>query len=344
MGARPRLRSWLRIAPIILPLALILAGCSTGDPYDALGGRGETSEQINNLFYPVFFVAVFVFFAVEGLFLFTIMRFRKRPNSDLLPVQTHGNTRLEVGWTIVPSVVLAIISVPTIATIVDLSKKPADALEVRVVARQWFWEFHYTGPNGQDIVTANEMHIPTGRKVYARITSEDVIHSFWVPNLAGKQDAVPNHTSDLTFSAKANGVYQGQCAEFCLDSHALMKFIVIAEPQAQFDQWLALQAQPGASITGGSVERGRQVFLANACVGCHAVEGTAAQGRIAPNLTHFGSRITLGANRLENTPEHVFRWIQNPAQFKPGAKMPAWQGTLSDEDIRAVVDYLESLK
>lgn len=344
MGARPHLRSLLRLAPIIFPLAVILAGCSTGDAYDALGDRGAVSEQINNLFFPVFFVAVFVFFAVEGLLLFTIIRFRKRPNSDALPVQTHGNTRLEVGWTIVPSVVLAIIAVPTIATIVDLAQKPTDAIQVKVIARQWFWEFRYTGPDGQEVVTANEMHIPTGRKIYASITSEDVIHSFWVPNLAGKQDAVPNRISPLNFSAKADGVYQGACAEFCGDSHALMKFIVIAEPQGQFDQWLAGQAQPAAQVSGGSVERGRQVFMANACIGCHTVKGTAAQGAIAPNLTHFGSRITLGAGRLENKPENVFRWIQNPRQFKPGAKMPAWQGTLSDEDIRAVVDYLESLK
>lgn len=345
MGARSRLVFVLRLTAILLPVALLLSGCTTSDPFNALTDRGEVSEKLTKLYYPVFAVAVVVFFLVEGLLLYTMIRFRRRPDSAL-PVQTHGNTRLEVGWTILPSVILAIIAVPTITTIVDLSHQPADALPVRVIGHQWWWEFRYQDPAdpSREIITANEMHIPSGRRVFATIESDDVIHSFWVPNLAGKQDAIPGHRNDLWFSAREPGVYQGQCAEFCLDSHALMKFIVVAEPQPQFDQWLRNQGQPAPTATTGSVARGQEVFLGNACIGCHAIEGTAAQARVAPNLTHFGSRTTLGANRLTNTPENLEKWINNPPRYKPGAKMPVWEGVLSQEDIRAIVDYLESLK
>lgn len=357
MGVRSRLRPLLMLAIILLPLILFATGCVTDDPFNARTDRGTVSDRLRDLFYPVFFVAVFVFFAVEGLLLFTIIRFRRKANSTQLPVQTHGNTRLEVGWTIVPSIVLAIIAVPTISTLVDLSRKPADALEVRVIARQWWWEFQYDNPNDPDpsnvIYAANELHIPAGRKIYATIESEDVIHSFWVPNLAGKQDAIPGRKNNLTFDAVRPGVYQGECAEFCLDSHALMRFIVVAEPQADFDRWLAAQAQPGVSPSANnSVARGQQLFMGQAnaainCFACHAVNGAsaaAAAPRVGPNLTHVGSRITIGANRLENTPENLVRWIKNPQAYKPGAKMPAWEGTIPEEDIKAIADYLQSLK
>jgi cytochrome c oxidase subunit 2 len=269
-----------------------------------------------------------------------------------LPVQTHGNTRLEIAWTIAPAALLAVLTIPTIAKIVDLSRTPANALVVDVIAHQWWFEFRYRGPNGQEIITANELRIPVGRPIQARITSTDVIHSFWVPNLAGKQDAVPNHTNELNFSAKAPGLYQGQCAEFCGSSHALMRFIVIAEPQATFDQWLADQARPAPNFTTGSAARGQQVFMGNACIGCHAIAGTAAQGRTGPDLTHFGSRVTIAANRLsKDDPENLVNWIKHPQKYKPGAKMPNWgEGTpgegvkLSDEDIRALADYLQALR
>jgi cytochrome c oxidase subunit 2 len=237
--------------------------------------------------------------------------------------------------------------VPTIGKIVDLAHKPAGAMTVDVIAHQWWWEFHYSDPNGgtNKIVVANEMHIPTGRKIITQITSDDVIHSFWVPNLAGKQDAVPNHINDLIFDAREPGVYQGECAEFCLDSHALMHFLVVAEPADQFNAWLTNQSkQQTGTPSSPSAQRGQQVFLGNACIGCHAIEGSPAQGRTAPNLTHVGTRTTIGANRLENTPDNVAAWIHNPQAFKPGAKMPAWAGVLSDDDINAIVDYLESLK
>ena len=343
MGARARLMPYLRLVLLLLPLAVVLAGCVTDNPQNALTDRGDVSDQQRDLFYITFWIAVVVFFAVEGLLLFVLFRFRDRGRTDL-PVQTHGNTRLEVGWTIAPALLLGILAIPTISTLIDLSRRPDDVLEVRVIAHQWWFEFRYPGPNNTEIITANEMHIPVGRRVLTTIESEDVIHSFWVPNLAGKQDAVPGHKNDLWFNAREPGVYSGQCAEFCGESHAVMRFLVIAEPQDAFDRWLADQARPATTPTTGSAARGAEVFLGSACIGCHAIEGTNAQARIGPNLTHMGSRMTLAANRLPNTPEDLERWIRNAPAVKPGAKMPVWEGVLSDEDIRAIVDYLESLK
>lgn len=347
MGAPVRLRLLLRTVTLAAPVLALASACRTESPLSTLTDRGEVSERINGLFFPVFWFAVVpIFIVVEGLLLYAVLRYRQRPGREALPQQVHGNTRLEVGWTIVPSLILAVIAIPTISTIVDLSRKPDNPLEVRVIARQWWWEFQYSDPSdpSKRVYVANEMHIPVGRKIYATVESEDVIHSFWVPNLAGKIDAVPGKQNHIWFDAKQPGVYQGQCAEFCLDSHALMRFIVIARPENEFNQWLRDQAQQARTPTTGSAARGFEVFMGNACIGCHAIEGTNAQGRTAPNLTHFGSRLTLGANRLENTPENVVRWIKNPQAFKPGAKMPAWEGVLSDEDIKAIADYLESLK
>ena len=345
MGARARLVRCLRLAALLLPLAVLLAACVTDNPQNALTDRGEVSDTQRDLFYITFWIAVGVFFAVEGLMLFIMYRFRERRGHEgELPVQTHGNTRLEVGWTILPAALLAFLTIPTIDTIVDLSRRPDDALHVRVIAHQWWFEFRYAGPNNTEIITANEMHIPVRRRVLLTIESSDVIHSFWVPNLAGKQDAVPGHSNDIWLNARDPGVYSGQCAEFCGESHAVMRFLVIAEPQDAFDRWLADQARPATTPLSGSAARGAEVFLGNACIGCHAIGGTNAQGRTAPDLTHFGSRSTIAANRLPNTPEELERWIRNAPAVKPGAKMPVWEGVLSDADIKAIVDYLESLK
>lgn len=345
MGAPARLRL-LRTVTLAAPVLALASACRVAGPLSTLTDRGEVSKRINDLFFPVFWVAVAIFVVVEGLLLFAVLRFRQRPGREALPQQVHGNTRLEVGWTILPSLILAVIAIPTISTIVDLSRKPDNPLEVRVIAHQWWWEFQYRDPSApnKQVYVANEMHIPVGRKIYATVESVDVIHSFWIPNLAGKMDAIPGKQNHIWFSAKQPGVYQGQCAEFCGDSHALMRFVVIAQPESEFNQWLQGQAQQARTPTGGSAARGFEVFMGNACIACHAIEGTNAQGRIAPNLTHFGSRLTLGANRLENTPENVVRWIKNPQAVKPGAKMPAWQGVLSEDDIKAIADYLESLK
>jgi cytochrome c oxidase subunit 2 len=346
MGARSRIRLLSRLALVLLPVALLVVGCTTDNPQNALTDRGDVSARETLLYHIPFWIAVAVFILVEGLVIYVLIRYRPRRQDDSLPIQTHGHTRLELTWTIIPAVILGGLAIPTISGIVWLSKQPENPVQVRVIAHQWWWEFRYPNPTnpGQEVITANEMHIPVGRKVYATVEASDVIHSFWVPNLFGKQDAVPNHENHIWFNARAPGVYSGQCAEYCGESHALMRFLVIAEPESDYNAWLANLAKPPVTPTTPSAQRGEQVFMGNACIGCHAIEGTNAQGRVAPNLTHFGSRSTLGANRLANNPEDVFRWISNVQDFKPGAKMPTWHGVLSDEDIRSIVDYLESLK
>ncbi len=369
MGARPRfglsVPSFVQVVLLLTPVVLLLTGCTTDNPQNTLTDRGDVSARATFLYRLPFWIAVAVFIFVEGLLLYTAFRFRERSDRTELPVQTHGNTRLEIGWTIVPAVILGALVIPTISGIVWLSDRPENAQPVRIIGHQFWWEFRYPGPNNQEIVVANELHIPVGRRVLGTIESVDVIHSFWVPSLAGKQDAVPGHRNDIWFNAREAGVYSGQCAEFCGESHALMRFVVIAEPEEQFNAWLANQARaavgtqpastPGATAPAGSVgpspgvlspsaQRGSQVFLGNACIGCHAIAGTNAQGISGPNLTHFGTRSTIAANRLPNTPENLERWIRNPTAIKPGVKMPAWEGVLSDDDIRALVDYLGSLK
>jgi cytochrome c oxidase subunit 2 len=348
MGARARLGRFVAFALLVAPAVLVLAACSTGDPLDTLTGRGDVSEKIRRIFYIPFWIAVVIFFVVEGLLLFCLIRFRERRDAEEMPKQTHGNTRLEVGWTILPSLVLAVVAVPTIAGIVELAETPDNPQRVQVIAHQWWWEFRYTTPDGRQVVTANEMYIPVGRRVLATVESADVIHSFWVPNLAGKQDVVPGHQNHIWFNAKTPGRYEGQCAEFCGESHALMRFLVYAVPQDQFDQWLRALAQP-VRPTAPSAQRGRELFLANACIACHTIAGEErATGVTGPNLSRFGARTTLAANRLQNTPENTFKWITNPQAVKPGALMPARGGAtpeqLSDDDVRAIVDYLESLR
>ena len=343
MGARARSLPLLRLVLFLVPLAFLIASCSTGQAADTLTDRGDVSARIRDLFFPVFWLGVIIFFLVEGLLLFVLYRFREKPDDNQLPIQRHGNTRLEIGWTIVPSLIMLAIAVPTIATIVDLSRRPEGALQVEVIGHQWWWEFRYRGADGQPVVVANEMSIPVGQKVEVRLTSVDVIHSFWVPNLAGKQDVVPGNVTSMWFNAKESGEYFGQCAEFCGESHAFMRFKVVARPPAEFDRWLADQARPAAPAAA-DVARGQQIFLNNACIGCHAIGGTAAQGQVGPNLTHFGSRTSMLANILPNTQENVQRWITNPQALKPGAKMPAFGGQLSQDDIAAIAAYLESLK
>jgi len=206
-------------------------------------------------------------------------------------------------------------------------------LRVRVVGHQWWWEFSY-GP----VTTANEMHIPIETAVDLDLTSADVIHSFWVPELGGKSDMLPGTTNHLRLFARRAGVYEGQCSEFCGIEHAWMRIRVVAESQADFDRWLATQAQPAAT-RGGDGER---IFLANICVNCHRIRGTTSAGAAGPDLTHVGARATLGAGVLPSDVARIRAWIADPQQYKPGALMP--RVPLSDPELDALAAYLVSLK
>jgi cytochrome c oxidase subunit 2 len=329
--------------------ALVLAACSQDYPYNSLAPGGPVAQKQKDLFVLVFWIAVAVFILVEGALVFAAIRFRRRGPDDL-PVQVHGNTRLEIVWTILPALLLAGIAVPTVGTIFELSRIPENAMEVTVTAHQWWWEVRYPTED-PEVVTANEIHIPMGRPVSFTLESEDVIHSFWVPTLGGKQDLVPGDTRNLVLQADRPGTYFGQCAEYCGRSHANMKFVVVAESQADFDAWVEAEQEPPARPEEDT-EAGEGAALfkqfttgkgSGSCLACHSVDPTGQEGaQIGPNLTHFGSRTVLAGGILENTPENVARWLADPGAVKPGARMPDY--ALSEEQIEDLVVYLESLE
>lgn len=278
-----------------------------------------------------------IFIVVEFLLLLALWRYRRRPGDSGVPDQVHGHTLLEIGWTLVPALILFFIAIPTVQTIFETQAKPApgeDPLEITVIGHQWWWEIIYPELG---ITTANELHIPRDRKAVLTLTSADVIHSFWVPRLGGKRDLNPGWENTLWFTPDSAGVYDGQCAEFCGVSHANMRLrVVVLEPE-EFDSWVdreQLDAPPDSI--------GLQAFLSSGCQACHTLNGTVAQGKLGPNLTHIGSHSTIAAGIVANTPENLSGWLRNPDSIKPGSLMPDLG--LNEERISALVDYLERLK
>jgi cytochrome c oxidase subunit 2 len=365
----------------LLALALVAAACAPNATQSALEPKGPYAQKSYDLFVPVFWVAVAIFVIVEGLLLLFVFRYRHRRNQrPRIPAQIHGNTRLEIAWTILPTLILAGVAVPTIATIWDLAAKPTgDVLEVNVLAHQWWWEFDYPG---QQILTANELHIPTGRPVYLTlcavgfgygtpVPSEGgppapnacqtgppdsqppasigaaVIHSFWVPELAGTQDVVPDLTNHLTIQADEPGVYEGQCKEFCGLSHAYMKFKVVAHTPADFERWVAEQQAPASPEVSGPAAAGKGIFQ-QTCTACHAVAGLeSANGQPAiangaPNLTHLMSRECFRGCTLETNDENLARWIADPRSIEAGSFMPDYG--LTSEQVDQVVAFLNTLE
>jgi cytochrome c oxidase subunit 2 len=223
------------------------------------------------------------------------------------------------------------------------SPSGAGAVTVDVIGHQWWWEFQYRDVTPSDWVTSpNELHIPVGVRVVLNVSSRDVIHSFWVPNLHGKRDLIPGMTTTTWIQADTPGTYRGQCAEFCGYQHAHMALVVVAEPMSDFLAWIANQRQPAAEPSTEDARRGRDLFMQSTCVLCHTIRGTHAGARLGPELTHVGSRMSIAAGTLPNTADAVTKWITNPQVYKPGVRMPA--STLADGDLRAVVSYVRSLR
>ena len=344
MRLRNRVSTCLWLCASLICLTLVTAACAGGDPQDTLHANGHVTAIIRGLFYPVFWIAVGVFVLVFGLLVYILIRFRDRGGRQM-PVQTHGSTPLELTWTAIPALMLLGIAIPTIATLVQVNTPPPDSMVIDVVAHQWWWEFDYPQQNintdsgttiniPQKVVTADEMHIPAGKPVRVNLHSNDVIHSFWVPTLAGKQDVIPNHDGYIWLSAYQPGTFDGQCAQFCGEQHAQMRFRVVADAPADFQSWVNSQT-PNASI--GSLP---QAFDSNGCSGCHTIAGTSAAGQVGPNLTHFASRAWF--EEMENNPDDVRRWITDPQGIKHGNDMKI--GKLSDQDTQSLLNLLESLK
>ncbi|HEY6808384.1 MAG TPA: cytochrome c oxidase subunit II [Gemmatimonadales bacterium] len=320
-------------------LCVALAGCGGHYPQTTLAPRSDLGLAIDHLFTGIFGWALGVFIVVEGLLLFTIVKFRARPGAAP-PKAIHGHTALEIAWTLAPVLILVFVAVPTVRTIFQTqAPAPAGALEIQVIGHQWWWEYRYPA---QGVVTANELHVPVGRPVQLVMTSADVIHSFWAPAVAAKRDVIPGHTNYIVFTADSVGTYTGQCAEYCGDSHANMRLRVMVESDSAFRAWLADQQAPAALPDPKSLPgQGKAVFSRSACIGCHTITGVSA-GVVGPNLSHVASRTTIAGGVFPNDSLDLALWIANAPDRKPGSMM--MRMNLSPADLQAVVAYLRSLK
>lgn len=407
-------------ALLALALPVILASCSGDYPNSTFERFTEVNRDAVGLWDTMMLWGVIVFVLVEALLIYVMFRFRRRPG-DAEPEHVHGNTTLELAWTIAPVIILAIIAVPTVRSIWRFqAPPPAGALQIDVIGHQWWWEFRYPEFN---FTTANEVYIPTGRTVHFTLQSKDVIHSFWIPQLAGKRDAITNRTNHLWFTPDSvdTRAFIGSCNEYCGASHANMRFRAFTVSPAEFDSWVAGQQQnaifpppappapttatpaaataqaepapaaptPGymfpaeqlpahvvpdtpipagltfddAALAAGDAQRGFDLYSSSSCIGCHRIRGNPrSPGVIGPDLTHFGSRHTLGAGLFPNDARHLALWIKNARKMKPmgTTSMPtlgmgevdpitrstvtAALGGLTDQQIADIVAYLLSLK
>ena len=343
------------VVALSILVVLVIAGCTPSHAQSTFDTSGPVAESQLILFYWIFWAALIVFIAVSGALMYTVIRYRRRPG-DMDPPQTHGHKKLEIVWTIVPALILMVVAVPTVQTIFDNANSPSpNSLTVNVKGHQWWWEFSYPHPDnpGERVVTANELHIPVNEVVNVSLESKDVIHSFWIPKIAGKVDMIPNNINTMWIEADETGEYFGQCAEFCGIAHANMRFRVIVQSKGDFESWLRVQASPGVESADPLAVEGRGLFEGDArCWTCHKIEGSKrSRGTTGPNLSHFGSRKHMAAGIVENTQDNLRKWIENPESIKQGTVMyrdaqvyTDPDKALSDSQVSALVAYLTSLK
>ena len=370
--------------PALFGLCLLfIAGCDLGNS-NLLDPQGPVASQESDLFWFILIVATIVFVLVEAVLIYSVFRFRARPDSPE-PRQIHGNTKLEIWWTIVPSLILFLVLGLTVRTLFMI-QEPADSghtMYVNVYGHQWWWEFRYFNNEtdalnnaevihanpGDDkpaplVVTADQLVVPVNTTVHLNLISDNVIHSFWIPQLTGKTDVIPGHANHMWFLANTLGTFQGACAEFCGDQHAHMRFDVTVKNMNgadSFVNWMTAQEAAAAEPAPGSLEaQGKALFFSGvfsnntACIQCHSVYGTTygpnnikAQGIVGPNLTHFGSRNLIAGGVLQNCPGQqtcpsLAEWLTNPQSVKPGNDMPDLG--LTPDQVKALVAYLESLQ
>jgi cytochrome c oxidase subunit 2 len=327
-------RSRRALTAVAVAAPLVLAGCGNGE--NVLHPASRAEHRISVLWW-VMMTGAWIGFAVVGFLLLLGWWRRNRPGLPLRGGETAA-TALVVGLGVaLPMVLLTLLFVWADIFVIRSTDAPAvssTSLTVRVIAHQWWWEVRYPGTAA---VTANEIHIPVDTRVDVVGTTEDVIHSLWVPELNRKIDLIPGRTNRMLWDADRVGTYIGNCAEFCGFQHAHMVVRVIAQPQAQFRAWLANMAKPATATNSGE-----QVFVSHACSGCHQIRGTSARGLVGPDLTHLMSRATLAAGTLPNTRDSLANWILDPQRYKPGNRMPALD--LTGPDFDALLAYLTSLK
>jgi len=314
-----------------------------------------SADAIRNLAVLTFAISAFIFLVVEGVLLYCVFRFRNRTTTATAeePPQVYGSQPIEVAWTAAPGLIVFIMFLVITRTLWEVSVPPPkpqsgdQALFVTVVGHQWWWEYTYDHYNGQPLVftTANELHIPasadsSARPVHLTLKSADVCHSFWVPRLAGKMDAIPGQANSLSFQTDQAGLFVGQCAEYCGTQHANMLLRVVVDPPADFERWL--ENEQKKAVDDAAVDAGRKAFFRLSCIDCHRVRNTPARGVFGPDLTHLMSRQTLASGMVPNTPENLRQWVSNPQTIKPGCLMPSFG--LSERERDLIVGYLETLR
>jgi len=322
-------------------VALLVAGCGSNGQ-STLNPHSKPADQITTLWWAMMVAAWIVLGGTVVLLVISWIR-RRREGLPILGQSERGSTGMVIGFGVVVPVACLMVLFGfanfEVGKITGAPARGSTTMRLQVVGHQWFWQFRYGGSHA---VIANEVHIPVNTRIDAAVTTDDVIHSFWVPELNRKIDAVPGRVNRILLYADKPGVYRGQCAEFCGLQHANMSLRVYAEPLDRFRSWLAAQEKPAAPPTDPAAVAGERTFLANACASCHTIRGTSAQGRIGPDLTHLASRQTLAGLTIPNDPAHLLAWISDPQHIKPGVKMPGLG--LSAKDFRDIAKYLEGLR
>lgn len=303
----------------------------------------QPAQEIKETSFLVLAVCAVIFVVVAGLLVYSIVRFRHRAGDEASePPQVYGSNQIELAWTVLPILIVFVLILVTSRTIADIQnrKSPPGAVQATVVGHQWWWEIRYPELG---IVTANELHVPAGNNgqpTFLKLQSADVAHSFWVPQLAGKTDLIPNRENLMWIAPTRPGAYLGNCAEYCGTQHARMLIRVVVQPPDEFDRWVREQQQAASSTTSAS--EGRRAFFENSCVNCHTIRDTAAQGKFGPDLTHLMSRETLAAGAAPNTAENLRLWVRDPQRIKLGCLMPNMQ--MTDTEVDQIVAYLQTLK
>jgi len=384
MRSRPKSSS-----PLCRFSAAVFAFCATcahaSLPTSIFAPHSTPASEENKLSYFVLAISALIFLGVSSLLVYALLRYRARPNDDTEPPQVFGSLQIELSWTIIPILIIVVLFLGTARVLFSVqdAPKPPSALDVVVIGHQFWWEFRYPQYN---VVAANELHLPVStrsapRPAYMKLTSADVVHSFWVPQLGGKTDLLPNRVNEMWTDPQQTGMYVGQCAQFCGPQHAKMLLRVYVDTPEDFQKWISgqqrmqaelgqarasLVSQPDAGSSNPAVpphapathaapaaqsgdasdaidaRNGQLVFEQQACINCHTINGTIANGRYGPDLTHLMSRATLAAGAAENTPGNLQAWIADPSAFKPGCLMPAMH--LSDRQNAQITAYLLTLK
>jgi cytochrome c oxidase subunit 2 len=323
----------------------MLAVLSTTNLTNIFAPESTPANSIFHLSMFVLAITAIIFVVVFTLLVYAVVKFRgTAAHADREPAQVYGSTQIEMAWTIIPILIVVVLFIATARVIhaVQDAPMPTGATEVTAIGHQFWWEFRYPKLG---IVTANELHIPVSdpahpKPTFLKLLSADTDHSFWIPQLAGKTDLIPNRINNMWMEPFRAGIFLGQCAQYCGTQHAKMLLRVSVDSAEDFDAWVRAQRQP--AIQEEKAIAGRRVFETTACINCHAINGTAAKGSFGPDLTHLMSRVTIASGAAENTKENLRLWIQNPDAIKPGSLMPAMK--VSDEDLDALVRYMETLR